>query len=414
MPSRLWPAAIAVGLFGLPCRPAPVAGQPSAQAPATPYGCVVCHADMRRAFVEGVHADRGITCDVCHGGDPTALEVTSAHSGDFLGAPDKLRTIELCGSCHSDRAFMRQFGLPSDQVEAFRTSRHGQLLLEEHNTDAPTCSDCHNAHTILPADDARSSVYSTNIPSMCGRCHADETLMERYGVSNEVVEQYEESAHGVGLIEEQNFAAPSCIGCHGSHSALPPTVTQISNVCGRCHALVRQAFERGPHASASSRGELTGCTECHTNHATQRTSPTAIRGTCVVCHDAGTTAVNLGTDLQERIVHAAADIEAADIAIQQLLLTGQPVTDLRFRYQTARTDYLRLALVQHSLDADELGDLTLRIRSISRDIRGAAEASAEREWEHKLILVPVWFLAFAGILLAGLKLRRLRKSEPNA
>ena len=64
----------------------------------TPYGCLVCHADKRRAFVQGVHSDWGIRCHDCHGGDPVALEVGPAHAGEFVGVPDKLQTVEICSS----------------------------------------------------------------------------------------------------------------------------------------------------------------------------------------------------------------------------------------------------------------------------------------------------------------------------
>jgi len=47
------------------------------------------------------------------------------------------------------------------------------------------------------------------------------------------------------------------------------------------------------------------------------------------------------------------------------------------------------------------------VRSISRDLRGAAEVAEERQWEHKLLLVPVWFLALASVALAWLTLRAL-------
>lgn len=368
------------------------------------YGCVVCHADMRRAFIQGVHAGRGIVCDDCHGGDPTALETAPAHSGDFIGAPGKRETVELCASCHSSPDLMRQYGLEAGQLAEFRTSRHGQLL-EAGDLNAPSCADCHDAHRIYPPGDARSSVYPTNIPDTCGRCHENADMMAEYGVSADVLDQYRESAHAAQLYGERNFAAPSCIGCHGAHSALPPRISEISNVCGRCHLLVQSAFESGPHGAAAARGVPFGCTACHSNHGTERTSPDAIRATCLRCHAEGSEPALLGADIESRILHANADMHRADSAIAHLVRDGRSVTDVRFRYQTALTEYEQLAHVQHSLDMSRLEDLTLRVSSISRDIRGSAEVSAERKWEHKLFLVPVWFLALAAIFLAWLKLR---------
>ena len=378
----------------------------------TTYGCVACHADKRAAFVQGVHAERGIRCHDCHGGDPSAFALPAAHRGGFIGAPGKVATVALCGSCHSDPNRMRQYGLPSGQVAEFRTSRHGRLLLVGHDLDAPTCTDCHDAHTILRPDDARSTVYPTNIPTTCARCHEDKVLMAKYRLPTDQVERYRQSAHGVALFRNQNFASPTCVGCHGSHSALPPTVTEIANVCERCHILVGQAFDRGPHGRAAHAGKIAGCLGCHSNHGTERVPADHIAAACAKCHAAGTGAYDLGTQIQQRAVQATQELRAAQLAIAQLSLAGRQTGDARFRYQTALTAYEQIAQAQHSLDPEHLDDLARQVRSISRDLRGMASVAEEQRWEHKLLLVPVWFLALASLVLAWFALRHLeRKAE---
>lgn len=370
----------------------------------TTYGCIACHADKRTAFVQGVHADRGIRCHDCHGGDPTAFALPAAHRG-FRGAPGKVATVALCGSCHSDPNRMRQYGLPSGQVAEFRTSQHGRLLLVNGNLDAPTCTDCHDAHLILRPDDARSTVYPTNIPATCARCHEDKRLMAKYNLPTNQVEQFRRSAHGVALFRDQNFAAPTCMGCHGSHAALPPTVTEVANVCGRCHMLVGQALDRSPHSRAVHSGKLAGCLACHSNHETERVPVDGIASACGKCHAPGTRAHTLGGQVQQRVVQATGDLQAAVRAIGQLTRTGRQTRDAQFRYQTALTAYQQLALAQHSLDIEQLDDLARQVRSISQDLRGMAEVAEEQQWEHKLLLVPVWFLALASLALAWFALR---------
>lgn len=375
----------------------------------TTYGCIACHADKRTAFVQGVHAERGILCHDCHGGDPAAFTLPAAHRGRFTGAPGKVATVALCGSCHSDPNRMRQYGLPSGQVAEFRTSRHGRLLLQNGNQDAPTCTDCHDAHKILRPDDARSTVYPTNIPTTCARCHEDKRLMGKYHLATNQVEQFRRSAHGVALFRDQNFAAPTCMGCHGSHSALPPTVTEIANVCSRCHMLVGQAFDKGPHGRAAHAGTLAGCLGCHANHDTERVPADRIASACARCHAPGTRANTLGGQIQQHAVQATQDLQAAERAIGQLTLAGRQTGDARFRYQTALTAYQQIAEAQHSLDFEQMEDLTRRVRSISRDLRGMAEVAGEQQWEHKLLLVPVWFLALACLALAVFTLRGLAR-----
>jgi hypothetical protein len=403
MRARLFAALATMGLA-----PAAVAAQAGGVGLDTLYGCVVCHAEMRDAFVRGVHAERGIVCVDCHGGDPRAVALPAAHRGRFTGAPSKVATVALCGSCHADPDRMRQHGLPTGQLAEFRTSRHGQLLLRRGDIDAPTCTDCHDAHTILRRDDARSNVYPVNIPETCAHCHEDRRLMGKYGLSTGQMREFRESAHGVALFRDQNFAAPTCVGCHGSHSALPPTVTEIANVCGRCHVLVEQALNAGPHGAAARAGRIPGCLACHSNHGTARLAVGEIVTACRQCHTAGSHADSVAATVAARAGGAADALRSAEDAIQRLEHAGRRVADTRFRYRAALTEYLEIGQLQHSLALDQLEDLERRVGSTARDIAAEADAVAERRWEHRLLLIPIWFLTLAIVFLARVRLRELR------
>jgi hypothetical protein len=291
---------------------------------------------------------------------------------------------------------MRQFGLRSDEFAGLHASRHGQLL-ERGDTNAPTCTDCHESHLIRRRTDARSNSNPANIPGLCARCHADPALMAPYRIPTDQFREYSASAHGVALLERRNTAAPTCVGCHGSHSALPPGVTQVTDVCGRCHQLVREAFARGPHAGPATRGALGGCTACHSNHGTEHVEPAQIAASCARCHPAGTRAATVADSLQAEVLSTAAAMETAEEAIRRLEQAGRPVAEARLRYRTALTSYQQLAQVQHSLDLSALEDLSLRVASAVRTVEEAAEVADEQRWEHRLMLIPVWFLALAVV-----------------
>jgi hypothetical protein len=402
----------AVASGGTPGLPGPALGaRVQDTVPEETYGCIRCHADKRRAFFTGVHSERGIRCHDCHGGNPATFDEGAAHRGDYIGAPDKWQTVRLCASCHADPDRMRQFGLPTGQLAEFRTSRHGRLLLEARNPDAPTCTDCHEAHAVFRRTDARSPVHPANLPGTCARCHEDRALMAKYGLPTDQLRVYRGSAHGVALFERENFAAPTCTGCHGAHAALPPAVSEVKNVCGRCHVWVRRDFERGPHGSAQVEGRPLGCTDCHSNHGTERVPVSELAARCQRCHPEGSRAAVVGAEIQERAQEAARELAAADSAIARLVRNGEPVSDFRIRYRQALTDYLHIAHVQHSFDLERLEDLTLRVASVSRDLRAAAEASDERRWEHRLLLVPLWFLTAAAVFLAALRLGAVRERD---
>ncbi|UCG88916.1 MAG: cytochrome c3 family protein [Gemmatimonadota bacterium] len=401
----------AVGL--VPVSPHMVAGAPGwqlrmqQQSSDTTYGCLICHAEKRRTFTIGIHSEHGIRCHNCHGGDPASFERGTAHGGRFLGDPDKLETVQLCSSCHADADQMRQYGLPAGQLAEFRTSRHGQLLLERSDQNAPTCTDCHDAHTILPPEDARSNVHPTNIPATCARCHDNAEMMDEYGIPINQFAQYRESEHGKGIFERANFAAPTCTSCHGSHAALPPGVTEIVNVCEKCHVLVGREFRRGPHDRATRDDALPGCLGCHSNHGTEGVPPDGIAALCTNCHEPDSRAQMVGVELQEGVIRSLQGLAASQQAIEEMAAAGHQVADERFRYQTALTSYREMAQVHHSLDMELLEDLGRQVRSDTELIRATAEAAAERRWERKLILLPVWFLTLSAVTFAWFKLREL-------
>lgn len=380
----------------------------------TSYLCVTCHAENRDAFVQGVHAERGIRCHDCHGGNPRADTLPAAHAGRFVGKPTKSGTVTLCASCHADPNRMRPFGLPSGEMAEFATSRHGRLLLQGGDNNAPSCIDCHDAHLIRRPDDARSDVYPTNISATCSRCHSDRALMAPYGIPTDQLERFEKSTHGRALLEQKDFAAPSCIGCHGSHSALPPSVTEVSTVCGLCHVSAAEAFDAGPHGLAAVSGKLEGCLGCHANHDTERIPADRLAATCTKCHAEGTSAHALGVEMQQFLLQAEADMEAADETLTELSLAGRQTGDARFRYQTALTAFHQAAQAQHNLDLQQLEELTRRVRSISRDLGAMKETYEERRWERRLFLGVVWFLALSAIYLSRAALRRLETAGTDA
>lgn len=371
--------------------------------------CLVCHAAQREAATVGVHSENGVRCVDCHGGNAAARTREEAHGSGFTGALDKAAVARLCGSCHSDPNRMREYGLPTGQLAEFRTSRHGQLLFERHNVDAPTCTDCHGTHIIYPPYDARSRVYAKNIPTTCAHCHANPQLMQKYGLRTDQLEQFRASAHGVTLFEEQDFAAPTCVACHGAHSALPPTRTEVASVCGNCHQLVAQAFNAGPHGVAARAGRIDGCLACHGNHSTQRIGDDSVSAMCDRCHARDTKLHQVGVDLQRRMSHASADMRSAERALVRLTASGQRMSDARFRYQSALTWYLQIAQVQHGLDLDRVETLEGRVSAGSIELDRMATSSEETRWEHKLILLPLWFLTLSAVALAWLTLRALHR-----
>ena len=376
------------------------------------YSCIMCHTDMRVGFLDGVHSRRGILCTDCHGGDPTQFETAQAHVGGFTGALNKVEAVALCLSCHGNLPQMRQFALEPVTEEMFLVSRHGQRLLVEGDTLAPSCGDCHGSHAILPRNDPRSPVNPARIPETCSTCHSDPNRVP-FDMPTGQFADWSESAHGEALRDRHNEQSAQCASCHGSHSALPPGVQEIPNVCGKCHQLVRRTYFQGPHGQLESGArEGVPCTACHENHETTMSPLTEIGELCLGCHEADSPEGVSGLQLQEQILMAEAAGDRAREALRLLSEAGEHIDDEEVRLFSVETHLKELLVQAHTLDPAVVDDLVRRISSLTTEIGERADIVEEHRWERKLLVIPFWVLLLGGILLALRKRRRI--AEPGS
>ena len=172
--------------------------------------CLLCHADMQEDMKGSIHAQQGIFCNRCHGGDPAqpTKELAKAPGTGYIGSPNKQQIAEMCGTCHANVEVMNFYGIRTDQLAQYKTSMHGKKLFEG-DTNVAVCSDCHGEHDILPVGDPGSSVYPLNIPKTCNRCHGNEKLMSQYKLPADIFKTYQHSVHGKALLEEKDLSAAS-------------------------------------------------------------------------------------------------------------------------------------------------------------------------------------------------------------
>ena len=111
--------------------------------------------------------------------------------------------------------------------------------------------------------------------------------------------------------------------------------------------------------------------------------------------------------IEEELIRAGRELAAATHSIEEMEAAGRSVADERYRYVAAYTAYKQFGRAQHSLDLDQLEELGRQVRSNTGVINATAEAYAEERWEHKLLLIPIWFLTLSALTLAMFKLRDL-------
>jgi hypothetical protein len=254
-------------------------------------------------FNDDVHAQVGLSCHNCHGGNPDPKLAEDPGAMDpaykpapFVGKPARAAVPDFCGKCHSSAAFMKQYN-PSarvDMVNEYRTSKHGQQLAKG-DTNVATCTDCHGVHGILRHTNPKSRVYPTHVAETCAACHSDAKRMAAYKDDFGrplPVDQYARwrgSVHANAMFAKGDITAPTCNTCHGNHGATPPGIESVSFVCGNCHAREAELFRKSPkHAGFQQHntflaGGTASCSDCHQGQSAEVLT-TKRFSECIVCH----------------------------------------------------------------------------------------------------------------------------------
>ncbi len=275
------------------------AGAPAeAQNPPTRDQCVECHLTLdeerlrvpAELFENDVHGARGFDCLSCHGRTGPGDEGLDPSAG-FLATPEGRQVPGLCGRCHSDAAFMRDYNpsLRIDQEAEYATSGHGRSLMETNDPDVATCVSCHPAHQIRAPTDPESSVYPLRVAELCASCHDDPDMMAPHNLPTDQLDEFQSSVHGRLMFEEEDLSAPTCNDCHGNHGAAPPGIASVRNVCGQCHTMMADFFAASGHVELFEEEDLPGCATCHDNHAIEETDDDLLaersESVCGTCHE---------------------------------------------------------------------------------------------------------------------------------
>jgi predicted CXXCH cytochrome family protein len=359
----------------------------AAQGAAAPEtdNCRACHQALDErlagpvtAYAADVHAARGFSCAACHGGDPSIAGFDGMDPArGFVGVPRGAVVIQVCGRCHADAGFMHRYNpaLRVDQVTEYRTSVHGQRLVQFGDTAVATCADCHLAHAIRPPSDPQSSVHPLNVAATCGRCHADAARMASYGIPTDQREQYGESVHWQALAERGDQSAPTCNDCHGNHGAAPPGVTWVGNVCGQCHAVQADYFARSPHNDIFARMGVPGCATCHENHAIGTAGDTLLgveEGTfCGRCHVAAVSGGAVAAAMRASIDSLGGAYHLADSLLTRAERAGMEVSQAQVDLGGARNALVQARAAVHTFRVDS-------VRAYVASGRGVADSAVGR------------------------------------
>jgi len=386
--------------------------------------CFDCHtklggkqADIAAQWQRSSHAERNVACADCHGGNPAANTVDEAMSpkAGFIGVPAKSDVPALCASCHADVARMRQYNLPTDQYAQYKESVHG-MRLAKGDLNVATCFDCHGGHQVLKPNDPASTVYPANVPGLCASCHSNQTLMAAYNIPTDQLDLYRQSVHGRALLDNQDFRAPTCATCHGTHGAAPPGVNEVANVCGTCHAAAQDDYLKSPHAKIGAGAPQ--CVACHGRHDVSQPSEALYQGSeprhCNACHAPSSAPGQVARSLYDTITSAAQAYDQAEAAVQSARLVGMLVSPLEGQLREANTDLITARADQHTLDTATVQGQTDQTRKIANNVQQDAEAAvSESVFRRQAMLVAVAVIGVVVVALYLLKRELDRKLDAD-
>lgn len=159
----------------------------------------------------------------------------------------RLSYQDACTTCHKKN------------VADFKDSVHAYLV-KAGDEKAPTCSDCHNSHTLI---DIKIVQPIANVP--CADCH------------KEIFKAYSADVHGLERVSKGK-TAPLCADCHSSHKIQAASLGEgIRDSCITCHKDSVAKHEvwlpnSGRHFEAIS------CPVCHAPDAQRRVNLRVVDG----------------------------------------------------------------------------------------------------------------------------------------
>ena len=389
--------------------------------------CLDCHSKLDaplqvndEQFSGSIHAQKGMNCTICHGGDPSSDDPDQAmgKAAGFKGHIDRTQIPALCAKCHSDAAYMRGFNpsLRTDQFSQYQTSVHGKLLAKG-DMHVAVCTDCHTAHSIRPPNDPQSSVYPVNVAQTCANCHANAEYMKQYKIPTNQFALYSISVHHEALAVRGDSSAPTCSTCHGSHGAAPPGIASVEHVCSTCHVFQQQLFDSGPHKDAFAGIGLPGCIVCHTNHGIQHPSDMMIgtqnSAVCVTCHSEGDPGYAAAGAMHTELIKLSEAIGRSDEILSRAGNAGMEVGEAKLELTEAQDDLTKARVTIHSVRTGAVDqNVQAGLKVTRKTWQEGINAMAELKYRRKGLVVSVITILLMVVALA-LLIRNLESGKTD-
>lgn len=356
-----------------------------------PDKCGTCHADVERMNPYGIRTDqlarywtsqhgktlaadgddRVAVCIDCHGTHDVLASTNPASKTHPLNVP------ATCGYCHADAERMQPFDVAIEIVDEYRRSVHGDLLLGQGDTGAPTCATCHGNHSASPPGFA-------SVSSVCGQCHQHASV------------NFATSIHA------QQNEHKACVQCHGGgegrHFHLIERITKPAGVLIQRYAHLL-ASEPNP-----SPQQITESIHPDPKQIIMRAIPT-----CMECHDdleddeSLPILFNLLDEISEAeryYVRTAQRLNEIEQGV--LLVDGQ-----RFKLGDAKTHLIELAPLQHTLSNEKVEEKVMELNRVCDEVNAELDELENGLRLRYQALIPIWIFSVVFAIACYAKYKQL-------
>lgn len=356
-----------------------------------PHFCGDCHADVERMNPYGLRSDQLARYWVSghgkalQGGETRVAVCTDCHgSHDVLPGSDPisktypLHIPDTCGFCHSNPSLMNEFGRSVANVEEYRASVHGKLLLEQGDTGAPTCATCHSNHSAVPFG-------YPSVVSACGQCH------------QHVAKNFATSIHAD--LEDHK----GCVQCHGGgEGSSLHLVERISKPPGVLIQRYEHLLASDPSPSSQQVSEAI--------HPAPRQILNQALATCMDCHDEVEDDESLS-----KMFDILGEIEKAELyyvrtanRLDALSEGTLFVETQQFKFQDAKTHLIEIAPLVHTLNNTLVGDKVKELNGVCDEVNADLDELETGLALRYKALVPIWLFSLVFSALLYVKYKRLK------
>jgi predicted CXXCH cytochrome family protein len=336
----------------------------------------------------------------------------------FLGKIKRTDVPRLCARCHSDANLIHRFKPQQrvDQFSQYQTSVHGKRIAAG-DAAAANCIDCHSVHDIREVKDALSPVHPLRLPETCARCHADRAHMAKYQLATNQYAEYRTSVHWEALARRGDVSAPSCASCHGNHGAAPPQVTSVAAVCGTCHALFEDLYNKSPHQPVFAGMGVGGCVVCHGNHAIVTPSDAMLAGSasvCSQCHEEDSSGGAAASEMARNIRGLDAALKRSHEILGTARRSGMEVSEALMRQQEGKEALVKARVAVHAFQVASVSKPVNEGMTIASETYHAGQAALKERRFRRLGLAISLLTIVATMVGLRLAIRSIESQSPDS